>query len=179
MNRSITWLSYLSITLAFTGLACSPARKVTITPDKGLVQSFDKGFVEAGAQYKILAKDLPADKFPKTYFPTTGKHEYSGSGWWCSGFYPGTLLYLYEQTKDATLYNEAMRILEPLKKEQYNKSTHDLGFMMFCSFGNAERIQSKPEYKDILVNSAKSLITRFDPKVGCIKSWDSKSLSSW
>jgi len=174
MKRSITWLSYLSVTLAITGLACSTSKKAAISTDKALVESFDKGFAEAGAQYKILAKDLPADKFPKTYFPTTGKHEYSNSGWWCSGFYPGTLLYLYEQTKDIALYNEAVRILEPLKKEQYNKGTHDLGFMMFCSFGNAERIQSKPEYKEILINSAKSLITRFDPKVGCIRSWDSK-----
>ena len=67
-----------------------------------------------------------------------------------------------------------MRILEPLKKEQWNTTTHDLGFMMYCSFGNANRLQSKPEYKDIIVNSAKSLSTRFNPNVGCIKSWDSK-----
>ncbi len=155
-------------------MACGTQKQTTATTDKALAQSFDKEFVDAGAQYKVLAKDLPADKFPKTYFPTTGKHEYSNSGWWCSGFYPGTLLYIYEQTKDQALYTEAMRILEPLKKEQYNKSTHDLGFMMFCSFGTANRLQPKPEYKEILINSAKSLCTRFDPKVGCIKSWDSK-----
>lgn len=174
MKYSITWLSYLSATLLVTTLSCGTTKKAGISPDKALVQTFEKGFAEAAAQYKILMKDLPADKFPKTYYPTTGKHEYSSSGWWCSGFYPGTLLYLYEQTKDIALYKEALRILEPLKKEQYNKSTHDLGFMMFCSFGNAERIQPKPEYKDILINSARSLITRFDPKIGCIKSWDSK-----
>jgi uncharacterized protein YyaL (SSP411 family) len=46
--------------------------------------------------------------------------------------------------------------------------------MMFCSFGNAERFASKPEYKDILLTSARSLSTRFNPRVGCIKSWDSK-----
>ncbi len=174
MKRSITWLSYVSASLVMTSIACNTQKKASVSPDKALVQTFDKGFTDAAAQYKILAKDLPADRFPKTYFPTTGKHEYSNSGWWCSGFYPGTLLYLYEQTRDEALYTEAMRILEPLKKEQYNKSTHDLGFMMFCSFGNANMIQPKPEYKEILINSAKSLITRFDPKVGCIKSWDSK-----
>jgi uncharacterized protein YyaL (SSP411 family) len=47
--------------------------------------------------------------------------------------------------------------------------------MMYCSFGNANRIQPKPEYKEILLNSAKSLCTRFNPAVGCIKSWDSKA----
>jgi unsaturated chondroitin disaccharide hydrolase len=173
MKRTISWLGYLAAGLTITAMACNTQKKATTT-DKELLKTFDKGFAAASDQYKLLMKDLPADKFPKTYFPTTGKHEYSNSGWWCSGFYPGTLLYIYEQTKDMALYNEAMRILEPLKKEQFNKSTHDLGFMMFCSFGTAERLQSKPEYKEILVNSAKSLITRFDPKVGCIKSWDSK-----
>ena len=84
-------------------------------------------------------------------------------------------MYLYEQTSDTALYNEATRILEVLKKEQFNTTTHDLGFMMYCSFGNANRIAPKPVYKDILINSAKSLSSRFNPTVGCIKSWDGKA----
>ena len=68
-----------------------------------------------------------------------------------------------------------MRMLGLLEKEQYNTSTHDLGFMMFCSFGNALRLnQGNNQYRQILLNSAKSLSSRFNPKVGCIKSWDSK-----
>ncbi|MFM2326087.1 MAG: hypothetical protein RIR31_289, partial [Bacteroidota bacterium] len=142
--------------------------------DKNLLTAIDKNFTDAAAQYKVLAKNLPVDKFPKTYFPTTGKYEFSNSGWWCSGFYPGTLLYLYQQTKDTALYNEAMRILTVLKKEEFNTSTHDLGFMMYCSFGNANLINPTAAYKEILLNSAKSLATRFNPTVGCIKSWDGK-----
>jgi len=134
---------------------------------------FKQAFAEAAAQYKVLAQNLPADKFPKTYFPKTDKYEWSGSGWWCSGFYPGSLLYIYEQTKDQATLTEANRILKVLEKEKFNTSTHDLGFMMFCSFGNAKDIDPKPEYKEILIQSAKSLASRFDPKVGCIKSWDS------
>jgi hypothetical protein len=118
-----------------------------------------------------MMKSLPEDRFPKTYHPTTDKFETSGSEWWCSGFYPGTLLYLYEQTKDPALYTEALRILKPLEKEQFNKTTHDLGFMMYCSFGNAARIEPKPEYREILLNSARSLASRFDSTVGCIRSW--------
>ncbi len=133
-----------------------------------------KNLTDASAQYKILAKNLPAGKFPKTYFPKTGQYEFSNSGWWCSGFYPATLLYLYEQTKEQWLYDEAMRVMDTLKKEQFNRNTHDLGFMMYCPFGNANRIAPKPEYKDILLNSARSLSTRFNPIVGSIKSWDSK-----
>jgi hypothetical protein len=142
--------------------------------DKQLLKAIDNNFIDAANQYKVLMKNLPADKFPKTYFPETGKYEFSNSGWWCSGFYPGTLLFLYQQTKDAVLYNEALRILGPLKKEESNTGTHDLGFMMYCSFGNANLIEPKQAYKDILLNSAKSLATRFSPTVGCIKSWDGK-----
>jgi unsaturated chondroitin disaccharide hydrolase len=142
--------------------------------DKSLVNKLPALFVAAGEQYKFLAGKLPDDKFPKTYFASTDKWENSNSGWWCSGFYPGTLLYMYEQTKDKALYDEALQILKVLEKEQYNKSTHDLGFMMFCSFGNANRLEPKEEYKTILINSARSLVSRFDEKVGCISSWNSK-----
>ncbi len=161
-------IAFVSITTS--GIA---QQKNNFQPDPKLLQTIRVNLKDAANQYKVLAKNLPADQFPKTYFPTTGKYEFSGSDWWCSGFYPGTLWYLYEQTKDIALYNEAMRIMKPLEKEKYNKSTHDLGFMMFCSFGNANRIAPKPEYKEILLTSAKSLCTRFNPKTGCIKSWDS------
>ncbi|ALJ01171.1 hypothetical protein DC20_03595 [Rufibacter tibetensis] len=140
----------------------------TISPE-----AISRVYQEAAAQYKALASKLPQGQFPKTYYAKVDKLETSGSDWWCSGFYPGTLLYLYQTTGDQQLYAEASRIMEDLKKEQYNTSTHDLGFMMYCSFGNANQIKPRPEYKDILVNSAKSLSTRFNPKVGAIKSWDS------
>jgi rhamnogalacturonyl hydrolase YesR len=145
-----------------------------IKSQQKLIRWFDKNFVDGANQYKLLMKNLPPDKFPKTFTPFTQKYEFSNSDWWCSGFYPGSLLYLYEQTKDQVLYDEAMRMLKLLEKEKNNKSTHDLGFMMFCSFGNANRIAPKPEYNEILLTSAKSLSTRFNPTVGCIKSWDSK-----
>jgi unsaturated chondroitin disaccharide hydrolase len=142
--------------------------------DKALVQTAQKNITDAVAQYKVMMKTLPPDKFPKTFDPKTGKPEFSGSDWWCSGFYPGTLLYLYEQTKDNSLYNEAIRILDVLKKEQFNTTTHDLGFMMNCSFGHANRLHPRPEYDTILLNSARSLSTRYNDTVGCIRSWNGK-----
>src|SRR5215203_1827293 len=151
---------------------CASQKKTAGSHDE-LLQTINKNFSDASAQYKVMMTKLPANRIPKTYSAENDSVETSNSGWWCSGFYPGTLLYLYEQTKDQSLLTEAERILHVLEKEKNNKSTHDLGFMMFCSFGNAERIASKPEYRDILITSAKSLSTRFNPKVGCIKSWDS------
>lgn len=142
--------------------------------DKKLLAIIDQNFKDAGAQYTLLMQKTPEQQFPKTYFPTTNKHEFSSSGWWCSGFYPGALLYLYQQTHDTSLYNEAVRKLQFLQKEQHNTGTHDLGFMMYCSFGNANMMKPSQQYVDVLMNSARSLSTRYNPTVGCIKSWDHK-----
>ncbi|MBC9796163.1 glycoside hydrolase family 88 protein [Sinomicrobium weinanense] len=129
----------------------------------------------ASDQYEYMMKNLPEDSFPKTYNAGKDKLETSGSGWWCSGFYPGTLLYLHEDLGNEKLKGEADRIMEVLAREQFNTTTHDLGFMMFCSFGNAERLNPSPLYEEILMNSAKSLASRFNETVGCIRSWDSRN----
>jgi len=96
---------------------------------------------------------------------------------WTPGFFPGSLWYLYELTGDAKWKDVAEKwtlSLEPLKTFTDH---HDLGFMMYCSYGNAERLASKPEYKDILIESANSLSTRFSDKTNAIKSWN--NFSTW
>ncbi len=159
--------------ISFALLLCS-SLSGSFAQSKKHKKLFQQAFVEAATQYKVLMKNIPPDKFPKTYFPKSQKYQWSASDWWCSGFYPGSLLYIYEQTHDKAILGEADRMLQLLEKEKLNTSTHDLGFMMYCSFGNAKDIAPKPAYKDILVQSAKSLASRFSPTVGCIKSWDSK-----
>lgn len=137
----------------------------------GLLQIIDNSLEKAVNQYTYLKDHLPAGVLPKTYFATK-KLETSNTGWWTSGFYPGSLWYLYENSKDTGMLYEALRRQKLLEKEQFNKGTHDLGFMMFCSFGNANRLFPSKEYQEILLNSARSLSTRFNPTVGCIRSWD-------
>jgi unsaturated chondroitin disaccharide hydrolase len=156
--------------LAATMMALSAFSQTRQEP---LLQVIDKALQNAVQQYRYMSTQVPPDVMPKTWYPVK-KLETSNTGWWTSGFYPGSLLYLYEYSKDTALYNEAMRRLVLLEKEQYNKGTHDLGFMMFCSFGNANRLAPSKKYEEILVNSAKSLSTRFNPKVASIRSWDSK-----
>lgn len=151
--------------------SCSPKIKRS-SADTRLINTIHSSFQKYAQQYKFLMDKLPPERFPITYYQKENKLVTSGSEPWVGGFYPGSLLYLYEETKDTALYQEALRKLSLLEKEQFNQTTHDLGFMMYCSFGNANRIAPKPGYKDILINSAKSLSTRFNPKVGCIKSWD-------
>ncbi len=159
--------------LAFT-LSCGTQKNLTYQADPELLQTIKANLKDAAGQYTLLMQNLPEGKFPRTWFPETGEYEFSDSGWWCSGFYPGTLLHLYEETKDRELLEEAQRMLKILEKEKDNTSTHDLGFMMYCSFGLANRIDPNPRYRNILLTSAKSLATRFNAQVGCIKSWDSK-----
>ncbi|MBV9987131.1 MAG: glycoside hydrolase family 88 protein [Chitinophagaceae bacterium] len=139
-----------------------------------LSKAIDAALNNAVNQYKYLRDHLPPGVMPKTFLATK-KLETSGSSWWTSGFYPGSLLYLYEYSKDTAMLNEANRRLVLLEKEQFNKGTHDLGFMMFCSFGNANRLNPSKAYTDILVNSARSLSTRFNPTVGCIQSWNARN----
>ncbi|WP_194777300.1 glycoside hydrolase family 88 protein [Pararhodonellum marinum] len=140
--------------------------------------SFDwDGLIEdqldkAAAQYKHLSTLVPEDRMPKTYYQDRGELETSNTGWWTSGFFPGTLIYLYEGTGDKELWDLAMKKLEILEKEQFNTGTHDLGFMLYCSFGNANRLESNEAYKEIMLKGAESLATRFKPEVGLIRSWD-------
>lgn len=94
---------------------------------------------------------------------------------WTSGFFPGNLWYLYELTKDEKLKNEAEAFTAKIEQEKMNGTTHDMGFKIYCSFGNAYRLTGNQHYKDVIVQAAKTLITRFNPKVGAIRSWDHNS----
>src|SRR5690606_22429230 len=140
---------------------------------KSLLKTVEQRINESVRQYKFLMQGLAYDRFPVTYYEDKEQLVTSGSEPWVGGFYPGGLLYLYELTGDTTLYQEALRKMDVLKKEQFNTTTHDLGFMMYCSFGNAKRLEQNAAYDPILINSARSLASRFDPRVGCLRSWDS------
>ena len=123
-------------------------------------------------QYKQMMQHVPDSVLPRTTSNKDGSLVTAKTGWWTAGFYPGTLWYLYEYSKDNTLKQEALKRTTQVEKEKDNKGTHDLGFMLYCSAGNAYRITKDPKYKEVLLTSARSLCTRFNPKVGCIKSWD-------
>jgi unsaturated chondroitin disaccharide hydrolase len=107
---------------------------------------------------------------PRTF--ENGKIKLVKSGDWTSGFFPGELWFLYEYTKDDKWLTQAKKYTAKIEKEQYNKGTHDLGFMIYCSVGNAYRLTKDERYKGIIIQAAKSLSTRFNPKTGVIKSWD-------
>src|SRR5690606_21516328 len=141
--------------------------------DLALTKEFvNKNMHDAIAQYKTLTARVPAGVLPRTINKANDSLITAKSNSWISGFYPGTLLYLYEYSQDADLLKEAENRLQLLEKEKNNKGTHDLGFMLYCSFGNALRLTDNKRYRDILLTGAESLASRFNPTVGCIRSWD-------
>lgn len=93
---------------------------------------------------------------------------------WTSGFFAGSLWYGYELTGDVELKHTAERWTRGLEEQQYNTRTHDVGFITFCSYGNGNRLFPNEAYKQTLLTAAQSLATRFNPKVGCIRSWDNR-----
>ena len=109
-------------------------------------------------------------KSPRSF--ENGSITFANTQDWTCGFFPGSLWYMYELTKNETFRTEAERYTGFLQQVQYRKDTHDLGFMLYCSYGNGYRLTSNEDYKKIMVNGANSLLTRFNPKVGLIKSWD-------
>ena len=94
------------------------------------------------------------------------------SGNWVAGFFPGTLWYLYEYTGDPQWREAAERITERMAPEQYNTTNHDVGFMVYCSYGNGWRLTRRDDYRQVILNAAQSLSTRFNPAVGCTRSWN-------
>jgi len=140
---------------------------------KLMKQLIDDDLSFAAQQYKVLMKKLPPDVMPRNYDPKKDQLVTSNTKWWCSGFYPGTLWMIYDATRDTVLKKEAENRLAILEKEKTYTGNHDLGFMMFCSFGNAYSVTNKPEYKDVIFTAASSLATRYRPSIQSIQSWDS------
>nr|WP_199077583.1 glycoside hydrolase family 88 protein [Pedobacter sp. ASV19] len=91
---------------------------------------------------------------------------------WTTGFFPGSLWYGYELTGDQHLAEEAKKFTLALDSVRNITNTHDMGFMLYCSYGNAYRITGDKTYLPVLADGAKHLYNRFNPKIGVIKSWD-------
>ena len=91
---------------------------------------------------------------------------------WTSGFFPGNLWYAYQLTGIEGLKNGAVKFTNYLYPVKDYKGTHDIGFMMNCSYGNAYRLAPADSVRQALVQTADNLCSRFDPTIGSIRSWD-------
>ncbi|HPE75341.1 MAG TPA: glycoside hydrolase family 88 protein, partial [Draconibacterium sp.] len=136
------------------------------------------GFVDenvkfADEQYDLqIAKILESGEIlnPKSFID--GKMKYINPQEWTSGFFPGSLWYLYELSGDEKWKNRAAKFTETLDTVQYLTNHHDVGFMIGCSYGNGYRLMQNEPYKQVIIQAARSLSTRFRPVAGIIQSWD-------
>ena len=118
----------------------------------------------AKAQLAYLIEAAEADdtlKIPSTF--KYGEIEFVPTDDWVSGFFAGTLWYMYELTGEEYYAQQAQKHTEILHDIQYLKWHHDVGFMVYDSYGNGLRLKNVPGYDTVLVNTAKSLATRFRP----------------
>jgi len=133
----------------------------------------------AAATEKILAAaaDTKPNVYPTviTYTSPAPNPPYrwstSSAGGWTSGFFPGELWALYNHTKDQKVLSLAKAWTEGIRSQQFNTGTHDVGFMVFYSFSHGYLFTKDADYKNVTLNAAHSLSTRFNPKVGCTRSW--------
>lgn len=101
-----------------------------------------------------------------------GEWELTSSSDWTSGFYPGCLWYAYKLSNDSSWIRHAEEFTEGLDGQQFNTADHDIGFKIFNSYGNGYKIINNDQYKEVILQAANSLATRFNPQVGCIQSWN-------
>jgi len=132
--------------------------------------SLEASLDRAVLQYLAMDQALPDTLFPRTASPD-GALVTNRSDWWTSGFFPGSLWYLFEYSADPTLAERARARTRAVEREKLNAGDHDIGFKIFNSFGNGWRLTRDTTFLPVLVTAAHTLASRFDPRVGAIRSW--------
>lgn len=143
---------------------------------KQKILSVDEVLKSNSNKIKSALKDLKVyDSFPRSIENDAGKWELVGVRDWCSGFWSGVLWYAYEYSKDEDLKQAAENFTAPIKTIAYSPATdHDIGFQVYCSFGNGYRLTGNENYKKVMLAAADTLATLYNPVVGSIHSWPMK-----
>lgn len=161
---------YILLIIAF--FSCTKKHNSDNLYSDALLPIIDSALSFAEQQSLLMAKKYETQdgRLPKTY--QDGKDMSSDSRWWCSGFFPGSLWYIYENSKNPETLNYAQLYTDRVEREKFTTDNHDVGFMLYCSFGNGLRLTGEERYKEVLMTGAKSLGTRYNTNVGLIRSWD-------
>ena len=129
---------------------------------------YELPFLEEQLEHKVNVDSI----HPNPDKALLGKRRLCPVSDWTSGFFPGSLWYAYELTGNDSLKAQAIRFTNKLNNVRYMKNTHDVGFMVNCSYGNALRLAPNDTIKQLLMETADNLCSRFDSTIGCIRSWD-------
>jgi unsaturated chondroitin disaccharide hydrolase len=134
--------------------------------------------VLAAAATKLAAYDLKnavKTRYPIAAGANSKTWSTGGPGDWTSGFYPGMLWQMYEATGDPVWLARAQSWTAGIESQKNNTRTHDVGFMIYNSFGQGVRLTGDARYQSVVLQAARSLSSRYNPKVGAIRSWNSGS----
>ena len=121
---------------------------------------------------KLLDFPIDSVSIPRSMSVSSGIVKEVSSKDWTSGFFAGNLWQIYMLTGDIRFKEKAALWNTFIEKEKFNNKTHDMGFKVYCSYGKGLSVEDNTKYKDIIVKSAQTLITRYNSKVGAIRSWD-------
>lgn len=160
MKQLSIWL--LSFTLSLSG--CTAGNRDFIT------ENIDFSVKQIGNEITLIEQSGEV-KNPVT-LKKDGSVYYCGYADWRSGFFPGSVWYLYALTGDEAyipLADKYCRAIEEAKNLTWH---HDVGFMIECSFGSGLRFTGNEAYKEVIIEAANSLSTRFRPTIGAIQSWN-------
>lgn len=163
LTKSLVLLFWAAL-LPFTAMAQSKNMQNLVAADVNF----------SAKQYGLMLELL--NKSEKTLLPRTmdkmSRNVYIPIEDWCSGFFPGSLWYLYRLTGTPSWEKEAKKYTEHLDSVKHLKWHHDIGFMIGCSYLVGYRIHPTQAYKDVIIEAARSLSTRFRKGAGIIQSWD-------
>ena len=113
-----------------------------------------------------------ADSLPRNIYPGQTRWNKVNIYDWTSGFWSGVLWKAYEASGNKEILVNAQKFTAPLRGVlSVPVDNHDLGFMLFSSFGNGYRLTKDSVYRKFLLVAADSLATLYNPKVGTILSW--------
>ncbi|MDE5720559.1 MAG: glycoside hydrolase family 88 protein [Paramuribaculum sp.] len=137
----------------------------------------EKAVDNARQQMGLQIKAIESDQSGRVLNPVTVKADRNTTAYcryddWRSGFFPGSMWYLYELTGDESLVPLARKYTEAISEAQFLTWHHDIGFIINCSFGNGRRHVDRDEYEKVIVQAARSLCSRFRPGAGVIQSWN-------
>ena len=158
------WFLFLVAVLCLT--SCDEDTRRAIS-DERLAEVFSM----AEHQYVMLDLQLTDSTMPRT-LNADGTLRTSDLNWWCSGFYPGSLWYIYEFGHSPNVSALAMKQTRKLEPLLAMNTDHDIGFQLNCSYGNAYRMTGNVACRDVLVAGARKLAQRMNPATGVIRSWD-------
>jgi unsaturated chondroitin disaccharide hydrolase len=153
---------------AVSGRATAPGPALDRDLDAAAAHALDFARAQLG---RTIGEVVDPSLFPE-YTQADGTWKTAGPRDWRSGFFPGCLWLVSEFTREPAFRAAAERWTAGMAPVQFWGGTHDLGFMIFDSFGQGQRLAPSDAYKKVILQAADTLATRFNPKVGCLKSWD-------